>query len=114
MPGDAPGRIGEDRGQQGSPTPLVPVQHFDADQRQVPMRFGWPVMLGHLEDAADLGLLLAGNAFCKNRFERTIVTTYPGGSQSATPWPSLVYCAAPASNELVPRARNSRGMCGMA
>src|SRR5262245_39741042 len=28
----------------------------------------------------------------------------PGGSQSATPWPSLVHCAAPASNELAPRA----------
>ena len=77
MPGDAPGRIGEDRGQQGSPTPLVPVQHFDADQRQVPMRFGWPVMLGHLEDVADIGLLFTSNAFCKDRLERAIIAAYP-------------------------------------
>ena len=27
----------------------------------------------------------------------------PGGSQGATPWPSLVRCAAPASNEPAPR-----------
>ena len=80
MPGDAPGRIGEDRGQQGSPTPLVPVQHFDADQRQVPMRFGWPVMLGHLEDVADIGLLFTSNAFCKDRLERAIPVLFgPGG-----------------------------------
>src|SRR5262245_17266722 len=59
--------------QQRGPTPLVPVQHFDTDQRQVPMRLGWPVMFGHLEGAADIGLLFTSNAFCKDRLERAII-----------------------------------------
>src|SRR5258706_5720087 len=59
--------------QQSSPTPLVPVQGFNADQRQVPMRLGWPVMLGSLKDPADFGLLLARNAFCHHRLKRALV-----------------------------------------
>jgi hypothetical protein len=59
--------------QQSGPTPVVPVQGFDADQRQVPMRLGWPVMLGSLKDAADFGLLLASNAFCNHRLKRALV-----------------------------------------
>src|SRR5258706_15632559 len=63
--------------QQISATPLVPVQSFDADERQVPMGLGWPIMFGPLEDGANLGLFLAGNAFCNNRIERAIIAVNP-------------------------------------
>jgi hypothetical protein len=74
VPGDAAGALVKAVLQQSSSIPLVPVQHFDADQRQVPMRLGWPVMLGHLEDVDNIDLFLASNAFCKDRLERTLVT----------------------------------------
>jgi hypothetical protein len=102
--------------QQGSPTPLVSVQHFDTDQRQVPMRLGWPVMLGHLEGTADIGLLFTSNAFCKDRLERAIIAanarrkpkrdtmTIAGALRRA--------CLKRACSEAVPKASTSLAMAG--
>jgi hypothetical protein len=60
--------------QQSSSTPLVPMQSFDADQRQIPMRLPWPIVFSPLQDAADLSLPLSSYAFSNNRVDLTIVT----------------------------------------
>ena len=59
--------------QQCCTTPLVAMQNFDADQRKVPMRFGWPVIFRPLEDGGDFGLPFLSNGFCDNRFERPVI-----------------------------------------
>ena len=92
-------------------TPLVPMQCFDPDERQIPMGLGWPIMFGSLENRGDLGLLFADDAFCNNRLERRIIAVNTRWQPERDPNPSSVRCAAPAANELLPRARNSRGMC---
>jgi len=59
--------------QQGCTAPVVPMQRFDPDQRQIPMGPGWPIMFGSLEDGGDFGLLLPNHAFCNNRLKRSII-----------------------------------------
>jgi hypothetical protein len=59
--------------QQSRTTPLVSMQGFDADERQVPMRLARPVMFRLFKDCAYVGLLLASNAFCNNRLKRLII-----------------------------------------
>ena len=59
--------------QQSRATSFAPVQGFDTDERQVPVRFGWPVMFRPLEDGAHIDLLFGGDAFCNNRLERPII-----------------------------------------
>ena len=44
--------------QQGCTAPVVPMQRFDPDQRQIPMGLGWPIVFRPLEDGGDFGLLL--------------------------------------------------------
>src|SRR5260370_37611444 len=59
--------------QQSRATSFAPVQGFDTDERQVPVRFGWPVMFRPLEDGAHIDLLLGSDAFCNNRLEHRII-----------------------------------------
>src|SRR5260370_13477992 len=59
--------------QQSRATSFAPVQGFDTDERQVPVRFGWPVMFRPLEDGAHVDFLLGGDAFCNNRLEHRII-----------------------------------------
>jgi len=73
MPNAIPVALAKTVLEQSSATPFVPAQSFDADERQVPMGLGWPVMFGPLEDGADLGLLFSGNAFRNNRLERAVI-----------------------------------------
>src|SRR5258708_8869762 len=73
MPNAIPVALAKTVLEQSSATPFVPAQSFDADERQVPMGLGWPVMFGPLEDGADLGLLFSGNAFRNNPLERAVI-----------------------------------------
>ena len=59
--------------QQRCTTSHAPVQHFDADERQVPMRFFGSVVLRSLEHRAHVGRLPHGNSFSDNRLKRPIV-----------------------------------------
>jgi len=59
--------------QQGCTAPVVPMQRFDPDQRQIPMGLGWPIVFGPLEDRGDFGLLLPTDASRNNRLEHPII-----------------------------------------
>ena len=91
--------------------PLVSVQRVNTDQRQIPVRLRRPMMLGHLEDRADISLQISSHAVCDDRFNKCSVAVHSRGNQIANPSRLAERCAAPASNEPAPSARNSRGMC---
>jgi hypothetical protein len=59
--------------QQSRATSFAPVQGFATDERQVPVRLGWPAMFRPLEDGAHIDLLLGGDALCNNRLEHRII-----------------------------------------
>jgi hypothetical protein len=87
------------------------MQNFDPDQRQIPMGLGWPIMFRSLEDGGDFDLLLLNHAVGNNRLERPVIAINTRWEAERDAKAVLERCAAPASNELVPRARNNRGMC---
>ena len=59
--------------QQGRTTPLVSMQSFDPDERQIPMGLRRPIMLRLLEDGGDFGLPFADHASLNNRLKRLII-----------------------------------------
>jgi hypothetical protein len=59
--------------QQRRTTSHASVHHFDADEREVPMRFFGSAVLRSLEHRAHVGLLPHSNGFCDNRLKRPIV-----------------------------------------
>src|SRR5260370_37419859 len=76
MPNAIPVALAKTVLEQSSATPFVPAQSFDADERQVPMGLGWPVMFGPLEDGADLGLLCSGHSCRNNRLQRAVLAVH--------------------------------------
>jgi len=59
--------------QQSRATPFVPVQSFNTNERQIPMRLGWAVIFRPLKGSAHVGLLLSGDAFCNDSLKRLII-----------------------------------------
>src|SRR6516225_4770870 len=60
-------------------TPLVSMQRVNTDQRQVPVRLRRPMMLGHLEDRADISLQISSHAVCDDRFNKCSVAVHSRG-----------------------------------
>ena len=59
--------------------PLVSVQRVNTDQRQIPVRLRRPMMLGHLEDRADISLQISSHAVCDDRFNKCSVAVHSRG-----------------------------------
>jgi hypothetical protein len=70
-------------------------------------------MFRALKDRGDFGLLLPDDTLCNNRLKRPVIAVNARWKPDCDPKAvvAALRCAAPASNELVPSARNNRGMC---
>jgi hypothetical protein len=64
-----------------------------------------------LEDGGDFGLLFPDHASCNNRLKLTIIAVNTRWKPERDPEAVVGALRAPPSNELLPRARKSRGMC---
>jgi hypothetical protein len=76
--------------EQSRTTPFIPVQSFDAYKRQAPVGLGRALLFGPLAGGDHVCSLLGNNGLCNNRVKSLVFAVNTGGSQSATPSPSLV------------------------